>query len=440
MKLLLVIPEYPPHAGGGIVTFYENLVPELVRSGCEIHVVVGSALSGKMQDNSGKGVTVEFLDPDVVTANLDQFSRYHAFPDLQRHLAAAWAAWQQAGRGQGYDLVETTDWGLLFVPWVTDADSPPTVVELHGSIGQIDYNDPRCGEELQGCITRLLETQLLSCADELQSYSRNNATVWRELTGRDVTYIPPAWQVAAIADETQSARGLVVGRIQYWKGPIVLCEALQLLGDAAPVIEWVGRDTSYQTAGISMSAYLAQHYPDVWGKKIIPIGPRPPAETARLQASAAFIVVPSTWDVFNYTCVEGMGQGRPVLCSEGAGAVGLITDGEDGLTFAANEPVSLANSLRRFLQMDEASRKRMGEQAKQMIAATLSPARVAEQRLAAYEALLSRGKFLIRPNAWLADAVRPHQPLNDALAFLDRLPLREISSYALSRGFKKILN
>lgn len=442
MKLLFILPEYLPHAGGGIVTFYQYFLQELIRQGHSVHVLVGSAFTTKMKDYSRDGLTVEFLDHDQVTANLNKFDRYSALPELQRHLAAGWTAWEQAGRGETCDLVETTDWGLLFVPWIIERDSPPTVVQLHGSIGQIDYYDPRRGEELQGCMLRLIEAQALSVADELQANSQGNAAAWRSMTGRDVTYLPPAWQATASANEQdgQSVRGLVVGRLQYWKGPTVLCEALRLMGDDAPCIEWVGRDTSYQDAGVSMSAYLAQNYPDVWGKKIIPIGSRSPEETAQLQAKAAFIVVPSTWDVFNYTCVEGMGYRRVVVCSEGAGAAELITNAEDGLTFAANDPVSLADCLKRFLQMDAAARKQMGERARSTIETTLSPVRVAQQRLAAYESLLRRGKCPARPNTWLADAVRPHQPLNESLAFLDRLPLREISSYALSRSLKKILN
>jgi len=440
MNLLFIIPEYPPHAGGGIVTFYINLLPQLARLGHRVQVLVGSALSGKMESYESAGITTEFLDHRAVTANLEKFNRYRALPELQRHLAAAWTAWEQTDGGRGYDLVETTDWGLLFVPWVIEADSPPTVVQLHGSIGQIDFYDPRKGEEMQGVFTRLLETQLLPCADELQSYSKNNANAWQRLTGREVTYIPPAWTSSLPngKSDNDSAHGLVVGRIQYWKGPIILCEAMRLLGDNAPVIDWVGRDTTFQDSSISMSEYLTQTFPDVWGKKVCPIGPRSPEEVSKLQAKSEFNLVPSTWDVFNFTCIEGMGYGRPVLCSEGAGAAGLITNGEDGLTFTANDAAGLAKCLKRFLQMDAASRKQMGERARQMIETAVSPARIATQRLEAYDKLLRLGKHSVRPNEWMQDAVCPHQPLTDTLAFLDRLPLRKIAAYVGGRTLKKL--
>jgi glycosyltransferase involved in cell wall biosynthesis len=442
MKILFVIPEYPPHAGGGIVTFYRNLLPELVRLGHEPHALVGSAFSGKFDDYQSEGIKVSFLDPQAVQANLARFSNYRGLPELQKHLAAAWTGWEQANAGDGYDLVETTDWGMLFVPWIIERNSPPTVVQLHGSAGQINHHDPKRGEELQGVVTRLIETQLLACADELQTYSRNNAVEWRALTGREIHYIPPAWTAACstFTPTEPSSHGLVVGRIQYWKGPTVICDALRHLGDRAPIIEWVGRDTPYEDSGLSMSDHLFKTYPDVWGSKLIPIGPRSPAETAALQQAAAFVVVPSTWDVLNYTCVEAMGRARVVACSEGAGACGLITDGEDGFTFASSDPAALAETILRVTTMTPESRRLMGEKAAATIEATVTPARVAKQRVEAYTSLVERGKESRRANRWIERDVHPQAPSDIGLAFLNHLPLKEISSYALNRTIKKFRN
>lgn len=440
MKLLFVLPEYLPMTGGGIATFYLHILPELVRQGHQVDVLVGSAVTAKLPSFVADGVQVEFIDPDVVSANLDRFNHYRAFPELQRHLSAAWTAWEQV-QGKTYDLVETTDWGLLFIPWIVETASPPTVVQLHGSIGQIDSYDPRLGEELPGHLIRLLEASLLSSADELQANSQSNAQAWSKLTKREVHYIPPAWlpSLSLKPSSHKSDSGLVVGRIQAWKGPAVLCEALRLLGDAAPTIDWVGRDMPHQ-ASDSMSTHLAQTYPDVWGIKICPLGLRTAKETANLQAHARFLIVPSIWDVFNYTCVEGMGYGQVVLCSQGAGAASLIADKINGLTFNADEPVALANSLEYFVSMSDRACQEMGELAQQTVHTTLDPRRIVQARIEAYQSLVQKGKFSARPHAWLVDAVSPHTPnVSKPLAFLDRLPLKEIASYTLHRSFKKAL-
>ena len=449
MKLLFIIPEYPPYSAGGISTFYRHLLPELSKLGHKVHVLVGSAFTDTQPSYELDGITVEFLDSAAVDSNLTKFENYHAVPELKRHLSAAWTAWEQVNQGQGYDLVEATDWGLLFVPWIVADNSIPSVVQLHASVGQIDWHDPEKGGELLAHLVRLLEVGLLAHADELQSYAQPNAREWNSLTQRPVTYIPPAWSSASDLNdsginninesEAKPLKGLVVGRIQYWKGPTFVCEALRLMGDAASTIDWVGRDVAYGKLGIPMSTYLSQTYPDIWGIKLHPVGLKSPQETAELQSKADFILVPSTWDVCNYTAIEGMGHGRVVLCSTGAGASGLINNGENGFTFSANDPVALAKSLNKLQSMDVKARQQMGALARETVKTLLHPQQVAVQRIKAYEQLINRGKYPVRPNPWLIDAVSPHSPLEQPLAFLENLTLQELSQYTLQRGLRKLM-
>jgi len=440
MKILFVIPEYPPHSGGGIIAFYRHLIPELSHYGHQIRVLVGSSCTPNLPSYKENGVEIDFLDTNLVDTYVNKFDHYKAIPEFQRHLAASWAAWEQVNGGDGYDLVEVSDWGMLFVPWIVSTNSPPTIVQLHASIGQIDFYDPQLDSQLQGNLIRLLESNLLSNADELQTYSQSNAQAWKNITNRNVNYIPPALPIMPIIKPpVQSTNGLVVGRVQYWKGVTILCEALRLLGNKAATIDWIGRDTAYRDSKSSMSAYLIENYSDIWQKKVNPLGTFSPEETRQLQASAKFIIVPSIWDVFNYTCVEGMAQGQVVLCSEGAGASGLIINAVNGLTFKANDAQSLANALETVMSWSPAKLEEVGNAAKETILKTLDPQLIAQKRIDAYENLLKRGKSEARPNQWLIDAVSPQKKLDNPLAFLDRLPLRELISYTINRSIRKTL-
>ncbi|MBE9174990.1 glycosyltransferase family 4 protein [Synechocystis salina LEGE 06155] len=439
MKILFVIPEYPPHYGGGIASFYQNLLPNFIQLNYQATVLVGSACTATLPSYVENHIKVSFLDTDLVSAYLHKFSHYKIIPELQKHLAAAWAAWEQTNGGEGYDLVETTDWGMLFVPWVVMENSPPSIVQLHASVGQIDFYDPSLTNPLAGHVTRLLESGLLSAADEIQANSLSNAKEWQQITGRRVRYIPPALPLTPeYSSANTNKKGLVVGRIQYWKGVTILCEALQQLGHDAPDINWVGRDVTYQTSQQSMSAYLGLHYPEIWGKKIHPLGTFPPEETRQLQSQAPFILVPSIWDVFNYTCAEAMALARPVLCSKGAGASDLIEDGVNGFTFEPNDPTDLAGALQKVMSLSEQERETMGKAAQATVANQLNPAKVAQQRIEAYEDLIERGKWPKRPHQWLIDAVSPQEAMARPLAFLDQLPLKELTGYVSERFVKKI--
>ncbi len=446
MKLLYVLPEYHSHAGGGIATFYRLTLPELVRLGHQVHVLAGSAFTSRQEACQREGITIEYLDDRVVTNAMDSFGHYSAFPSLQRHLAAAWTAWEQAGRGKGFDLVETTDWGLLFVPWIVEPQVP-AIVQLHGSIGQVNFHDPMEGDELSGHLIRLLESGLLAQADALQASTPMNAEVWKELMGKEVTCLAPAWapetfspsQGVRSSSSHDPDRGLVTGRIQYWKGPTVLCEALRLLGPKAPLIDWVGQDMDYRRIGQSMSDALYHAYPDIWGKKVRVLGPRTPAQVAELQSRAPFILVPSLWDVLNYSCVEGMGRARNVLCSLGAGASSFIRNKVNGLTFDAHDPAALAGALADWSRMSPDQKREMGQKAQKTILGMLTPDVTVRQRVKAYQALVRKKVQRSRMSAWLRAAASPSENPNRSLAFLDHLSLKDLARKVATRGVKKIL-
>lgn len=446
MRLLFVIPEYPPHSGGGIGTFYAQFLPQLVAQGHEVTVLVANPFSGEFEGYSEAGVTVSCVPKGAIAAQMSAFAHYASLPELQRSLATAWAAWEFIKGGQKFDAVETADWGLTFVPWIVSPEAPPTVVQLHGSMGQIDYYDPQLDKPVQGRLIRLIETGCFAVADALQSNSPSNAHYWQALIHREVDYLPPALALPHAEDliesdsntGAKSGSGVVVGRIQHWKGPAVLCEALQLLGDRAPEMIWIGRDTVYGQSGTFMSDWLAQQYPNLWRKKVQCVGTLSPQETRRHQREAAFTVVPSLWDVFNFTSAEGMACGQIVLCSEGAGAAALIESGVNGFRFAANDPQALAETLERCLALSAAERTQIQHAAQDTIRTLLDPERVAYQRSEAYAKLMHRGRWQTPPQEWLWEATTPRPFSGNPLAFLDALPLQPLVRYVFRRSLKKL--
>lgn len=442
MKLLFILPEYVTTKGGGIGTFYRSLLPVLAAQGHEVRVIVGSGVTAVSSPKVTHvdGVNVEMLDYALLEKYRAQFTRYSSTPGLQRFLAATWAIWEQAGQGEGYDLVEATDWGLLFLPWVIEKNIP-VIVQLHGSMGQIDLHDPVLGEEVQGNLIRLFEKLGVAQATEVQANSQANAVFWQSQCGKDVIHIPPACAPPSshIAVE-RTSRGLVVGRVQRWKGPEVLCQALRLLSDRGPNIDWMGRDTIYGKKGFHTTQHLLETWPNIWGKKLVHIHQQPAKATAHLQGRAKFIVVPSLWDTFNFTCVEAMGAGTPVICSTGAGASELIEDGVNGFVFENGNASSLAEALERLQSLTDIKRHKLAVAGRNTVLNELNPATIAKQRLQAYEAVAHNASSSALPaDDWLRQACAPSQSGSESLDFLDFLPLKAIAGYTWRRGMKKIL-
>lgn len=433
MKVLVISPEYPPDHGGGIITFYRDLTRALVQLGCEVHVLKGSAYINGQPDYEYEGIKVSVLQTKRFTYWIARFGHFSMFPDLQRHLAAAFAMHEQAAEGDGFDAVEVTDWGLLFLPWMNSSKAP-VLVQLHGSCGQIAHYEPVAGREVEGAFGLLVERAGLAAASSLCSYSKANVGWWESTLGRDVSYLPPPLDLK-LQDSNGTRSGWVTfGRIQHWKGPQVACAAWQRLGQDAPPLDWHGRDTTHGASGLATSAWLAKSYPQVWGKTICPCLQLPPAEVSATMRRSKAVVIPSEWDVFNLVTAEAMASGCVVVVSTGAGAADLIEHGRNGFVFPAGDDQALADIVRTVEAMSDEERERMGSAAARTVFEKLDPVVVARQKIALYE-----GTPASAPNVprWLRDILLPPQSSVSA-SFLDALPLRDLATYVRDRALRKV--
>jgi glycosyltransferase involved in cell wall biosynthesis len=517
LKLLFILPEYLPDSGGGIITFYANLLPRLVERGHRVKVLVANHSSLDRSERIENGVEVEYLkSPFVDEARLG--CKKFRNDALWAYMPLAWGVYQQARGGEGFDIVEATDWALLYMPWVVSTRKAKVVVSLHGSNGQVDWYSNPASTGFDAHVLRLAEVASLRLADFIHANSRANAEFWKTKLDREIRVIPPVFggfealddgkseiedrattkstkgyekgeevsttdstdehgydaehclgkpsgavfsnsstsELARVSENTSSTRfasgpagalcaddrgiesvggnqladsaeflrsqsqaglkmdnqklpnirtandlgapgndfesvtirvisgqepsvdshatsysplatapqapmGLVVGRLQNWKGAEVLCKALELVEDIH--IEWVGRDTPWGNSGETASGYLEKNYPSVWGSKLLWRGSLGHAEAMKKISNAAFLVVPSIWDVFNLTAVEAMTRGVPVICSRNAGAEMLIDHGRSGFLFDQERPEELANSMKQLSVMKIDDRKKFGEYA-----------------------------------------------------------------------------
>jgi glycosyltransferase involved in cell wall biosynthesis len=317
----------------------------------------------------------------------------------------------------------------------------PLFVQCHGSIGQIADHDPVAGQAADELLARLLERGLLSIVDTVQTHFAPNADFWRSETGREIRAEFPAWSLQARGEASEvGTHGLVVGRLQRWKGPSVVCEALQRLGQDAPPVDWYGRDTVWGSRRMLASEHLARLYPDVWGGRFIYHGGVTPAEVARLQSRASFNIIPSTWDVFNFTVAEAMASGRPTIVSTGAGASELVTDGVNGFLFPAGDADALADAIRHVLREAPHKLAALGQEARRTILEKLDPKAAALRRLEGYAATIKAFKSSPpKPTSgWLATACRPSGTAGHELSFLENVPISALLKHSAARISRRL--
>ena len=420
------------------------------------------------------GVCVEPLQSRFLEKYKEGFARWAGLDIFYYMLPVAWAAWAQAQENFDSDVVETTDWALLFAPWVASPKKAPFVISLHGSCGQVDWHSHTGGERsLGGDLVRMAEVVALRGADAIHANSRMNAGFWQARTGCEVTVIPPGgggeslnrnlttedtevteiqlvqkegctWASHAgdafsnpstskllrdsentspnrsavgpansedlklnsykLKTPPQVLKGLVVGRLQNWKGAEMLCKALRLAPETE--IEWVGGDTDWGASGMKASEYLAANYPDVFGKKLHWIGQLDKEQVAEKMRSAGFLVVPSVWDVFNLTVAEGMEAGLPVICSRAAGAEMLIKHGLSGFLFDPAKPEELADFFKFLAGMSVADRNEMGRNSQEAIKTLLDEDKILNLLEQSYGDAIKKGASTSKDD-WLASLLSP---------------------------------
>ena len=438
MKILFILPEYYPHSGGGISTYYEHYIKALLPHCDKIKVIVGSGYIQADNNFKHEGVLVEYLKPSLHQQYLNRFTQYDLLPEYKNNLAAAWAMWQQANEGEGYDIIECTDFGLGFIPWVIEHNKP-VITRLHGSYGQIMLHENDAIADLSIPFTQQTELLLLSRCDKLITHSKANSEYWDTLlSSKNTQYIYPIYEKTGrpLPLSQRDKYGLVTARIQKWKGPIELCKAYELLTNQ-PLIKWFGNDkpyTKYQTT----DSYLRATSPDIWGKKIIPQQPLPNDQIQILQQKAWFGLVPSTWDMFNFTCIEFMAAGTPVICSDGAGAVELIKNGINGFIYPADDVQALADCISKLVGLSEGGYQQMANNALESVKTQLSSAQLIPVNMQAYQSALNDFKSP-SANLFLNSLYRPSTTKYDIGDSLNKQPLKKLINYSIDRIKLKIL-
>ncbi len=440
MKLLFILSEYLPESGGGIISYYAEILPQLVASGHAVDVLVASSTAMDRPEMVLDGVRISYLKSSYLRQSQKGFDRFRiGFPTCAAFLPVAWAAYEQAGHGSGYDIVETTDFALLFAPWVVSRDSPPVVVSLHGSCGQLDWYEHQGRKTMDGDFVRLIERSAFACTPSIYSNSRSNASFWESSTNRPVEILPPH----AVLEEGHSARpityveeGVVVGRFQGWKGSRILCRALSLRTNE--IVRWVGRDVIDPYGQLPQSALISSEFSGLIGSRLILTGELSRNEVMKQISNASYLCIPSEWDVFNLTAIEAMTLGTPVICSIRAGASMLIKHGENGYLFDPDHPEELAACMEEVRSMPEDQRSRLVARAREGIGSLLDPEKLMAERLSYYASVLQKARIW-RSDDWLEDVLMPRKEAVDRRDMLMAFTVRELAQATTIQAVRGII-
>jgi hypothetical protein len=136
--------------------------------------------------------------------------------------------------------------------------------------------------------------------------------------------------------------------------------------------------------------------------------------------------------MFNFTCLEFLGSGTPVICSDGAGCSDLIIHGKNGLKYMATDTAALAECIRKIDQMGQEEYNNMALAGLETIKNQLSASKLIAYNLEEYKSVIT--DFKTKPsNPFLDSIYNPSEKEYDLKDILDRLPLKRLMNYVLKR-------
>ena len=219
MRLLFVLPEYRRESVGGIRAFYVNLLPALSRVGCQVKVLLARReFVGREAFIDESGVEVEYVAADLLAKHDEvyQESQFAGNWLMGQFVPVANAAFEQANGGEGFDLVEVTDWPLLFLPWIAQPKPKvPFTISLHSSVGQmIEYEAKRDSGRMDFALVRMFEALGFAAAQSLHANSNLNARYWEKITNRKVDVLLPLMGKAGLTTDIHGYQKRAQGNAQ----------------------------------------------------------------------------------------------------------------------------------------------------------------------------------------------------------------------------------
>ncbi len=184
---------------------------------------------------------------------------------------------------------------------------------------------------------------------------------------------------------------MLPGRVSAWKGHALLLDALALLRNEAPALDWVCVLVGPSRDGRrSFGSTLVQQAERLELRSRLRFAGHCTDMPAAL-ALAELVVVPSLKpEPFGRAVVEAQAMRRPVLAASHGAALETVEHGVSGYAFPPGDAAALAALLRHVLALPPAERARIGEQARARVLSHYTVQAMQQATLDVYEELLRR--------------------------------------------------
>lgn len=375
LHLCFFSQEYPPGPVSGIGRVIHELAVGLAERGHVVRVLTRGADEATVDLEEGvwvhrvpvtdERILAEDRTPKRVWAHAAEMLRELERIDEIRPIDVVQIPnWDSEGASVLEDGAFTTSLGM-YTPLATLCDVD----------GRVDRSDPEISAmidlERRGY---LAADGLLACG--MAIVEEVEAAYGIALDGDRLSLVPHGLPAVGSRDaatpaviDTAAVDILLVGRLEPRKGVDVLLDAAAPLLVEFPelTVTLAGDDSQRDESGRTYADGLVDLVPDADTRRRVRFaGKVDDAELARRYEACDIVVVPSRYESFGLTAVEGMMRSKPVVASAVGGLVDIVEDGESGLLVS---PPTSADSLRSALRRligDPGLRRRMGDHGREL--------------------------------------------------------------------------
>jgi glycosyltransferase involved in cell wall biosynthesis len=349
--------EYPPLIHGGLARVVHALSHELVRQGCEVHVVTSDAPGAPEHEVDDGGVHVHRVKtqtdwtPDFLSSvHQLNFGMLQYAIELQRKVR--------------FDIIHAHDWLVANCAWVLKTSfNLPLISTIHATE---QGRSKGLHNDLQRGINQI-EWRLIY---ESREVIVNSTQMVHDL---DVQLAVPASKVCVIpngiyperlrsdADKQDIRRkhglsdgpiAVMVGRMVHEKGVQVLLEAASIVTSQVPDAQFVIAGDGYYLPDLRAKAAAS---PAAGNVRFF--GKANDSQLRDLYRVADVAVVPSLYEPFGIVVLEGMATDVPTVTSSAGGINDIVQHMENGVKTETGNPESLAWGILQVLQNPELAQR-----------------------------------------------------------------------------------
>lgn len=399
MHIAIYSPSWPPgNLPNGIVTYVRWISEELRAKGHHVSIVTGNLDEGNT-DLDAYAVRKRWLSKIIDAIKSKIFGIRETVFDYEKQIAETILTIHKKNPIDVIEMEESFGWAS----GVRRRTRIPVVCKLHGPaflhLVEEELQTPFGIEkvEREGKALASLDI-IISPSDHhlrktLEKYDLNPNYISRVNNPIGESTKLPLWDVTS----AQKDMILFVGRFDKIKGGDIIVKAFYELLHIRPDLKlvFVGPDSGLVNSvgeKIGIMDYIKSFNDPLLTSGIKYLGKRLPNEIAVLRTQAMVTVVSSRLENQNYTALEAMLQGCPLVCNDTSGMAEIVEHEITGLKAQPDNHLDLARQIIRALN-DSLLCKSMGLAARKYVQDNHSPDFVATQTISAYDAAIQHSQL-----------------------------------------------